>query len=388
MKMRIPWFLIFFIFVAMIFSDCNSDESSLSQITFSGNIEIKKVEIAFKIPGKLIELNVEEGDFVSGSTVISKLDPDQLEKQILQADAQIGTFRSQRQELEALIRFQTETVNARIEQRKAEVWQAEAQLDQLNKGSRKQEIESARAGVEAAESQAERASRDWTRAQDLYKTEDISTAQYENYKAINDASVASLAQAKENYLLVEEGPRSEEIRQGEASLARVKAGLKQAEAARLEIDRTRKSIKTIEAQIKASQAQVEVIKSQLRDTVAITPIGGVILEKSVENGEVIGAGTSVVLVGDLEKPWVRGYIAETELGLVKLGASAKVTTDSFPGKIYAGRISFIASEAEFTPKQIQTKEQRVKLVYRIKVEIDNPHQELKLNMPVDVVIPL
>ena len=93
-------------------------------------------------------------------------------------------------------------------------------------------------------------------------------------------------------------------------------------------------------------------------------------------------------LGNLAKPWLRGYINEKDLGRVKLGTTVKVTTDSFPGKVYDGKITFIASEAEFTPKQIQTQEERVKLVYRIKIEIDNPNGELKSNMPADAEIPL
>ena len=136
------------------------------------------------------------------------------------------------------------------------------------------------------------------------------------------------------------------------------------------------------AEVERARAQIAVIDSQLADTEAVSPIDGVVLVKSEEVGETLAAGTTVLTVGDLERPWVRGYISETDLGKVKLGARVKVTTDSFPGKIYAGRVSFIASEAEFTPKQIQTEEERVKLVYRIKVEVLNSARELKLNMPV------
>jgi HlyD family secretion protein len=91
-------------------------------------------------------------------------------------------------------------------------------------------------------------------------------------------------------------------------------------------------------------------------------------------------------VGDIDHPWLRAYIAETDLGKVKLGSKVKVTTDSYPGKIYNGRVSFISSEAEFTPKQIQSTDERVKLVYRIKIDIDNPLHELKSNMPADAEI--
>ena len=113
-----------------------------------------------------------------------------------------------------------------------------------------------------------------------------------------------------------------------------------------------------------------------------------VLVKSAEAGEVLAAGTTIVTIGDLDHPWLRAYINETDLGRVKLGQKVKLTTDSYPGKIYTGVISFIASEAEFTPKQIQTKEERVKLVYRIKIDVDNTAHELKNNMPVDAEIVL
>ena len=110
--------------------------------------------------------------------------------------------------------------------------------------------------------------------------------------------------------------------------------------------------------------------------------------KAADVGEVLAAGMTVVTVGDIDHPWLRAYINETDLGRVKLGAKARITTDSYPGKVYEGRVSFIASEAEFTPKQIQTQEERVKLVYRIKIDVDNPRHELKSNMPADAEIPL
>ena len=113
-----------------------------------------------------------------------------------------------------------------------------------------------------------------------------------------------------------------------------------------------------------------------------------VLVKSAEPGEVIAAGTTVVRIGDVDHPWLRAYVGETDLGRVKLGTAVNLTTDSYPGKVYHGTVSFIASEAEFTPKQIQTREERVKLVYRIKIDVDNQSHELKLNMPVDAEIQL
>jgi HlyD family secretion protein len=142
------------------------------------------------------------------------------------------------------------------------------------------------------------------------------------------------------------------------------------------------------AEVEKAQAQAGISESQLQDMTIYAPFDGVVLTKSAEPGEVLAAGATVVTIGDLEHPWVRGYIRETDLGKVRLGQKVKLTTDSFPGKTYSGQITFISSEAEFTPKQIQTTEERVKLVYRIKIEVDNASRELKSNMPVDAVIEL
>ena len=110
------------------------------------------------------------------------------------------------------------------------------------------------------------------------------------------------------------------------------------------------------------------------------------LSKNAEPGEFVSPGTPVVTVAELDAPWVRAYVSEPDLGRVKLGQSARVRCDSFPGKVYEGHVSFVASEAEFTPKNVETRQERVKLVYRIKVDIANRERELKPGMPADVEI--
>lgn len=119
-----------------------------------------------------------------------------------------------------------------------------------------------------------------------------------------------------------------------------------------------------------------------------SPLTGLVLSHNIESGEFVAAGTPIVTVGDLEHVWLRAYVDETDLGRIKVGQSAKVTTDTFPDKHYVGRVSFIASQAEFTPKSVQTQKERVKLVYRIKITINNPLMELKAGMPADARIVL
>ncbi len=140
------------------------------------------------------------------------------------------------------------------------------------------------------------------------------------------------------------------------------------------------------AEIERAQAQAGVLEVQLSDRVLVAPVDGVVMTRSAELGEVVAAGTTVVTLGDVARPWARVYVAERDLGRVKLGMDAEVRTDSYPDKPYRGKVAFVSAEAEFTPKQIQTQEERVKLVYRMKVETPNPDGELKSNMPVDVTL--
>jgi HlyD family secretion protein len=142
------------------------------------------------------------------------------------------------------------------------------------------------------------------------------------------------------------------------------------------------------SQLQLSQASLKTSEVRLRDTVISATLNGIVLRKNVEEGETVAAGTSIFTIGDLVNPWIKVYVKEDKLGLVKLGQTAQVTTDSYPGKIYDGTVTYISSEAEFTPKNVQTKEERVKLVFGVKVSAKNVNNELKPGMPADVKIPL
>ncbi len=357
-------------------------------ITLSGNIELTQVNIAFKTSGKLMNLSVDEGDEVQSGMALASLDTDQLEKQKARDDAALEVAQTQFRQQKTSIEYQKVALEADIEVRKAALRQAEANLARLLAGSREQEIQQASAAVEEAQTQFTLAQEDWRRAQILYKNDDISASQRDQYKSRFDASRASLQQAEERLSLVREGPRKEDIEAARALAEQARASIKQAEALRIEIKRKEQELETRRAQIEQARAQVALVDSLISDSTVTSPISGVVLVKSVEIGEVLAAGTTLLTIGEMDKPWLRGYIREQDLGRVKLGMEAKVGTDSYPDKIYRGRITFISSEAEFTPKQIQTPEERVKLVYRIKIEIENPQHELKLNMPADAEIQL
>ncbi|HLN91927.1 MAG TPA: efflux RND transporter periplasmic adaptor subunit, partial [Patescibacteria group bacterium] len=222
-------------------------------------------------------------------------------------------------------------------------------------GSRPQEVARASAAVAAARAEAERLSADLERARTLHARDVISRQEFERARAAYEVAEERRNEAMESLHLVEEGPRREQIE-------RARAQVRQAKEA-LELARTRLSYAAI-----------------------ASPLAGVVLSKNAEPGDYVAPGTPVVTVGSLKDPWLRAYIEETDLGRVKVGQAVEVTADTYPGKKYAGRISFISSQAEFTPKNVQTRKERVKLVYRIKVDVSNPDMELKPGMPADAAI--
>lgn len=390
MKKRIILILIVLAAVGVaavyVFRGMGSDKSG--RIVVSGNIELTEVNIAFKTAGRLIERTVDEGDAVKKGQIIARLDRDQLMAQREREVAGLESARTQLAQSETSLEWEKATLAADIEQRRADLASNEARLAELNNGARPQEKLDARAAVDSAQSELDRAKKDWDRSQTLFKDDDISAAQFDQYRNRWESAQAALKSMTEREALVRAGPRAEVIRAQQGQVERARAAVKIAEANSLEMKRREQDLGTRRAEIARSTASIAMIDSQLADTIVASPVDGVVLVKAADVGEVLAPGTTVVTVGDIDHPWLRGYVNETDLGKIKLGAKAKVTTDSYPGKVYQGRVTFISSEAEFTPKQIQTEQERVKLVYRIKIEMDNPRRELKSNMPADAEIVL
>lgn len=355
-------------------------------IRLSGNIELTEINVAFKTPGKLVELNADEGAFVERGMVLARIDADQILHQQEKERAGLMAAESQLTQLNTAIQYTEESNQGELALHKAELKQAQAYLSELLSGSRPQDIEQAQAVVSDARTQHAQATSDWERGQRLFAKDDISASQRDQFLARYESTAAVLRQAEQKLALVKEGPRREQIDAARAQVERAQAAVRLSEANSLELKRKQQEVGARRAEIDKARAQVAVLQSQIHDMRVESPIDGVVLSKASDLGEILSSGTTVMTIGDLDKPWVRGYITEPDLGRVKIGSEVRVTTDSFPGKVYKGRVSFIASNAEFTPKHIQTQEERVKLVYRIKVDVDNSAHELKLNMPVDAEI--
>jgi HlyD family secretion protein len=142
------------------------------------------------------------------------------------------------------------------------------------------------------------------------------------------------------------------------------------------------------ANVKAARESLGLSRINLEYTTLRAPSAGVIAVRQAELGEVVSPGTPIVTLTDLDHVWLRAYVAETDLGRIHYGQQATIRTDTYPGKTYNGRISFIADKAEFTPKSVQTFKERVTLVYRIKIDVENANHELKPGMPADAYIDL
>jgi HlyD family secretion protein len=371
------------VIAAGVYASRSGRNRGADPIVIFGNIELTQMNIAFKTAGRLVERAVNEGDKVTKGAVVAKLDREQLLRQRERERAGLAMSEALLAQARTAADWQRQMLQVDMEQRNAEVASADARFSELNNGARPQEVQEATAAVESARSEYERAKKDWERAQTLHSNDDISTSQFDQFRTRFTSAEGSLRQATERLSLVQAGPRREVVDGARAQVARARAGLRVGEANQLELARREQEVTVRQADIQRARAQIALIDAQLEETVAVSPIDGIVLVKSADVGEVLAPGTTVLTIGDLRHPWLRGYVSERFLGRLKIGAEAHVTSDSFPGKVYSGRVSFIASEAEFTPKQIQTQEERVKLVYRVKIDIDNPNQELKSNMPVD-----
>lgn len=294
-----------------------------SVIRVSGNVEVTDVEVSFRIPGWVEARPVSEGELVTAGQLIARLENTELAQEVALREAEVRAYA--------------------------------AELAALEAGSRPQEIAVARSVVGHAQAELSRLAAEHQRQRDLLERKVASQQVYERAKAEYEVAKSQLEEAQERLKLADEGPRQEDIIRARARLEQMKQGL-------------------------------AIAKTRLSYATLVSPISGVVLSENVEAGEYVVPGIPVVTVGDLVNTWLRAYVNETDLGRIKLGQQVCVATDTYPGKVYAGHLSFIASAAEFTPKNVQTSEERVKLVYRVKIVIPNSKLELKPGMPADADI--
>ena len=344
-------------------------------VRISGNIEVTDADVSFKIPGKVAERLVSEGETVQAGQVVARLESAELEQEAALRSAEVQAAQA------ALAELQAGSRPEEIAQAEAAAQRAQALLEELLSGSRPEVVAAAEAAVASAQAEANRWQSEWQRQQNLHEEGVISVQLLEATQSAHQTAQARLREALEHLKLVREGPRKEQIEQARAALqeARQRHALVQSGPRQETIAQARARLE------QARQAQA-VAQTRLNYATLVSPLSGIVLSENIEPGEYVAAGTPVVTVGNLSNVWLRAFISETDLGRVKVGQTVQVRTDTNADKTYDGRVSFLASQAEFTPKNVQTQQERVKLVYRVKIDIPNPHQELKPGMPADAEI--
>lgn len=352
-------------------------------IPVSGNIEATEVKVSFKIPGRILKRLVDEGHMVKEQDLVAKLEDRELIDQKNKAESSLEALQAKIPSLLTTIEKEERTSADEINQAEASLRAAQDRLSKLLSGYRPQEIEQARAEVERTKSELEKTDKFYARAKHLVDGGYVAVKDFDTAKESYEVALSMHKKTMENYSLLKEGFRKEEIQEARSEVEKAKAALSLAHSKRLQVKVYRQELEVLKAQNKEGKATLEVAKRQLEYSEVFAPVSGVVLVKSAEAGEYISPGATVVTIADLDHVWLKAYVDETDLGRVKLGQKVWIKTDTFPGKTYEGRISFISSEAEFTPKQVQTQKERVKLVYRIKVDVENRNRELKPGMPAD-----
>ncbi len=359
-----------------------------AEIRLSGNIEATTVDLSFQTMGRIDILEVEEGQLVKKGQRIASLDSTELRQREVNAVTRLASVESQIPPLQTSIRLQRETVRTEIQRADAGLAAAQAQFDELRHGARPQEREQARQALAAARSRLDNARLEWERARQLTAAGAQPQRVLDSAQMVLDTAAAEQKRASEYLTLVEEGARREVLDAAEARLRQARVVLDQARLGELTVTRMEQQLRSLETEVENARSSLAIARTQLGYAELLAPISGRIISKSTEQGEMISVGAPVLSMADLEDIWLRVYLDAVDLGKVRLEQAVTVTTDSFPLKKYQGTISFVSSEAEFTPKTIQTEKERVKLVYRLKIRIRNENQELKPGMPADAVIPL
>jgi HlyD family secretion protein len=297
--------------------------TTANTLKLSGNIEAHESLVSFKVPGRIVQLPVDEGMMMKCGDLLARLDNDDYRQQV-----------------------EVDEANAAVRDRELALGLA---------GSRPQDIEAARQSVIDAQADLDQEQKDFARYDALYQKKEIAAQIRDNAAIAVTRGQAMRDRAQQIYSELVEGTRKEE----------------------LAVDRSN---------VRQAQQGLEMSRIRLGYTVLRAPFTGMVLVRQAEIGEVVLAGTPIVTLADLDHIWLRVYLPETDLGKVRWGQDVDVRTDTYTGKVYRGRVSVISSEAEFTPKSVQTEQERVTLVYRIKIDVENPNYELKPGMPADAYI--
>ena len=317
MKARALAVLVALVFATAAASGCRKGLDK-GEVVAAGHVEATEVHVSTKVAGTLLRLSVDEGAAVTAGQELARLDTTDIELELKAA--------------------------------RADRAQADAELRLRRAGSRPEDVQEAEAQATRAEADLAGAARDLERMEGLLASGSGTTQARDDARTRSDVARASLAAARERLKRLRAGYRREEI---DAAAARVQA----------------------------ADARIGQLEQQRKDATVASPTAGIVTQKLAEQGELLSRGSGLVVVTDLANAWLNVYVAETDLGRIRLDQEAAVVTDD--GQTRRGRVSFVASQAEFTPKNVQTRDERVKLVYKVKVALENKDGLFKPGMPAE-----
>ncbi len=326
-------FIILFVTVGLLvyFGQKNNQQKELS---YSGTIETTQAKLSFQVPGRVAQVNIQEGQSVTKDQIIAELDRAEFESRYDQAKANLDRAQKAKHQLETVLDISKRTLPT--------------------------EVARATANVTSVQDTLKDAEKNYKRFEELFGKGVVTEKERDTMKLAYEVAKSKLTE-------------SESI-------------LKLAQGNLTKIDAAGQDIETANAQINANKAALNQASIQLSYTQLKSPMDGVVTSRNIEPGETVNAGREVITISDLSRVDLKIFVDETEIGKVKPNQKVEVKVDTFPGKIYTGYVSFISPEGEFTPKIIQTKKERVKLVYLVKVSIVNPSFELKSGMPADALL--
>jgi len=350
-------------------------DSDSRSIVISGVIEADDIHVGSKIGGRVLKVVAKRGQTVKAGETLVLLEPKDIDASYAEAQAGLRQAEAKYALLTAGFR------NEEIEQAEAAVKQAQAELDQFISGPRQQEIDQAAAEWKAAKAQAENAQKFLQRMDGLAKRELIARQEYDDALAKTDEAEQKMAAVREHYNLLLAGTRKEEIERARQRLAEADAKRRQ-----LRSGFRKEEIAQAKSEMEGARARVQLMQTQLEETVIKAPVDALIDTLDLEPGDLVGAGKPVATLLRTGSLWVRAYLPEAQLGFVQPGLPVKVRVDSFPGRDFRATVRRIFRQGEFTPRNVQTHEERALQVFQTEVVIDDPDNVLRPGMSADVTI--
>jgi len=354
-------------------------------LTYSGFVEGDDITIRSQVNAPVLDVLAQEGDAVRKGQVLARLDDSKMRLQVAAQESQVAGLKAQVAQAEAQLKLTRANVGFSQVEAGANLGAAQAQHDLMKSGYQRQDVAQAKAAMEKAKSDRDYAKARYERAKGLFDAGVISKQDFETAENAYAAAKKGYETANANYDKIRRGFRSEQVRQSKEAVTAAAAEAGKAKASALQIEAGKNALEALKKQYEAAGNQLGLLKKTLADHTVTAPIDGVVQEKLVNPGDLASAGAPLFSMIEPTHKWVRIFVPGKDLGKVRVGTEAKVLLDAYPRRSFDGRVTFVADAAQFTPKNVQTKEDRIKQVFEVRVTIVVDVEMAKAGMQGDVV---